>query len=143
MARLMNHFTASEKKHYTILTATSGDTGSAVASAFHGLENIEVVILFPLEEVSDTQRKQMTTLKGNVRVIAVKGKFDDCQRIVKKAFLDNSLSDLSLTSAIQSISADCCRSRFTIFLHGHGQDVCLWYSVYLQEITEILWVVLL
>lgn len=99
MARLMDHFTSAEKKHYTILTATSGDTGSAVASAFHGLRNIDVIILFPLGEVSDTQRKQMTTLKGNVRVIGIKGKFDDCQRIVKKAFLDRSLSYLSLTSA--------------------------------------------
>ncbi|NLA48333.1 MAG: threonine synthase [Bacteroidales bacterium] len=99
MARLMNHFTAGEKKHYTILTATSGDTGSAVASAFHGLSNINVIILFPLGEVSDTQRKQMTTLHGNVKVIGVNGKFDDCQRIVKKAFLDKSLSDLNLTSA--------------------------------------------
>ncbi|NLN30137.1 MAG: threonine synthase [Bacteroidales bacterium] len=99
MARLMNHFTAGEKKHYTILTATSGDTGSAVASAFHGLSNINVIILFPLGEVSDTQRKQMTTLHGNVKVIGINGKFDDCQHIVKKAFLDKSLSDLNLTSA--------------------------------------------
>ncbi|HBE42347.1 MAG TPA: threonine synthase [Bacteroidales bacterium] len=99
MARLMNHFISSEKRHYTILTATSGDTGSAVASAFHGLKNIDVIILFPVNEVSDTQRKQMTTLKNNIRVIAVKGKFDDCQRIVKRAFLDKSLRELCLTSA--------------------------------------------
>lgn len=99
MARLMNHFILSEQKHYTILTATSGDTGSAVASAFHGLKNIDVIILFPHDEVSDTQRKQMTTLKGNIRVIAVKGKFDDCQRIVKKAFADQDLSDYCLSSA--------------------------------------------
>lgn len=99
MARLMNHFIMPEQKHYTILTATSGDTGSAVASAFHGLNNIDVIILFPRDEVSDTQRKQMTTLKGNIRVIAVNGKFDDCQRIVKKAFTDNALSDHRLSSA--------------------------------------------
>lgn len=99
MARLMNHFITEQKQHYTILTATSGDTGSAVASAFHGLNNIDVIILFPEGEISDTQRKQMTTLKGNIKVIALKGKFDDCQRIVKQAFLDKSLRDLSLTSA--------------------------------------------
>ena len=99
MARLMNHFILSEQKHYTILTATSGDTGSAVASAFHGLKNIDVIILFPRDEVSDTQRKQMTTLKGNIRVIAINGKFDDCQRIVKQAFADKGLADLSLSSA--------------------------------------------
>ena len=124
MARLMNHFTASEKKHYTILMATSGDTGSAVASAFHGLENIEVVILFPLEEVSDTQRKQMTTLKGNVRVIAVKGKFDDCQRIVKKAFLDNSLSDLSLTSA-NSINIGRLLPQSVYYIFAWSRAGCL------------------
>ena len=99
MARLMNHFLASENRHYTILTATSGDTGSAVASAFHGLSSIDVVILFPSGEVSDIQRKQMTTLKGNIRVIAIDGKFDDCQMLVKKAFLDPSLSHIPLTSA--------------------------------------------
>ena len=99
MARLMNHFILPENKHYTILTATSGDTGSAVASAFHGLKNIDVIILFPLNEVSDTQRKQMTTLKGNIRVIGIKGKFDDCQRIVKKSFTDPELSAMCLSSA--------------------------------------------
>jgi threonine synthase len=99
MARLMYHFIASEKSHYIILTATSGDTGSAVANAFHGLSGIDVVILFPSGEVSETQRRQMTTLKGNIRVIAIDGKFDDCQMLVKRAFLDPSLSDIPLTSA--------------------------------------------
>jgi threonine synthase len=99
MARLMYYFTSSEKLHFSILTATSGDTGSAVASAFHGFKNIEVIILFPLNEVTDIQRKQMTTLGDNVRIIAVDGKFDDCQTLVKRAFTDPSLSSLSLTSA--------------------------------------------
>jgi threonine synthase len=70
-----------------------------VASAFHGFKNIEVIILFPLNEVTDIQRKQMTTLGDNVRIIAVDGKFDDCQTLVKRAFTDPSLSSLSLTSA--------------------------------------------
>lgn len=99
MARLMNHFIAQEKRHYTILTATSGDTGSAVASAFHGLDGIDVIILFPAKEVSDTQRKQMTTLTGNIKVIAIDGKFDDCQRLVKQAFTDKSLTHKGLSSA--------------------------------------------
>jgi threonine synthase len=99
MARLMNHFISAEQKHFTILTATSGDTGSAVASAFHGLKNIEVIILFPYMEVTATQRKQMTTFDDNVRVIALDGKFDDCQKLVKRAFSDPSLSLVSLTSA--------------------------------------------
>lgn len=99
MAKLMNHFASLGNQHFTILTATSGDTGSAIASAFHGLENIDVVILFPFREVTDIQRKQMTTLGGNIRVIAIDGKFDDCQRLVKKAFTDTSLSGMQLSSA--------------------------------------------
>jgi len=99
MARLMNHFMPDGKKRFTILTATSGDTGSAVASAFHSLDNIDVIILFPFSEVSDMQRKQMTTLKGNIKVLAVDGKFDDCQRLVKRAFTDPELAHLSLSSA--------------------------------------------
>jgi threonine synthase len=83
----------------TILTATSGDTGSAVASAFYGLKNINAIILFPAGEVTLMQRKQMTTLHNNIKVIAINGKFDDCQRLVKMAFLDPALSDISLTSA--------------------------------------------
>ena len=99
MGRLMQYFLGVDKQHLTILTATSGDTGSAVASAFHGLKNIRVVILFPFKEVTDMQRKQMTTLKDNIQVIAINGKFDDCQRLVKRAFMDTSLSHIPLSSA--------------------------------------------
>lgn len=82
-----------------ILTATSGDTGSAVAQAFYDLDNIEVVVLFPEKEVTGRQRKQMTTLAKNVHVMAVDGKFDDCQSMVKQAFVDPDFSDLNLSSA--------------------------------------------
>jgi threonine synthase len=99
MARLMHFYTSRDKMNFTILTATSGDTGSAVANAFHGLSNIDVIILFPVREVTDYQRKQMTTLGRNISVIAIDGKFDDCQLLVKKAFLDTSLLHCSLTSA--------------------------------------------
>jgi threonine synthase len=99
MSRLMNHFASLGNQHITILTATSGDTGSAVASAFYGLENIDVIILFPAGEITEIQRKQMTTLGGNVSVIAVDGKFDDCQRLVKQAFNDPLLSCRQLSSA--------------------------------------------
>jgi threonine synthase len=99
MARLMHHFISRDGRRYTILTATSGDTGSAVANAFHGLDNIEVVVLFPLREVTDIQRRQMTTLGGNIRILAVDGKFDDCQQMVKKAFLDPLLADFAFSSA--------------------------------------------
>jgi threonine synthase len=71
MSRLMNYYAALGNNHLTVLTATSGDTGSAIASAFHGLENIEVIILFPFGEVTEIQQKQMTTLGKNIRVIAI------------------------------------------------------------------------
>ena len=99
MGRLMQHFLEKENREITILTATSGDTGSAVANAFYGLDNIKVIILFPVNEVSDRQRKQMTTLKKNISVLAVDGKFDDCQALVKKAFSDPKLAHLGLSSA--------------------------------------------
>ena len=99
MSRLMQYFLSHSNQHLTILTATSGDTGSAVANAFYGLDNINAIILFPADEVTLMQRKQMTTLQKNISVIAINGKFDDCQKLVKMAFLDESLSEISLTSA--------------------------------------------
>jgi threonine synthase len=99
MSRIMQHYLSLNNQRLTILTATSGDTGSAVASAFYGFKNITVIILFPVDEVTLMQRKQMTTLQNNIKVFAIDGKFDDCQRLVKKTFLDQSLSDISLSSA--------------------------------------------
>lgn len=99
MARLMGRFVRETGQALTILTATSGDTGSAVASAFHGVDGIRVFVLFPLAEVSDRQRKQMTTLRGNIRTIAVEGKFDDCQWMAKEAFADPALRFIPLSSA--------------------------------------------
>ena len=84
----------------TVLVATSGDTGGAVASAFHGRRGYRVVVLFPGDAISERQRRQMTTLGGNVTAVAVAGTFDDCQRLVKEAFLDEALSEEhGLTSA--------------------------------------------
>jgi len=99
MARWMGVLMRAEGHDLVILTATSGDTGSAVAHAYHGVDRVEVVVLFPVAEVSDRQRRQMTTLGGNVHVFAVDGKFDDCQAMVKQAFADRGLSALRLTSA--------------------------------------------
>ncbi len=99
MARLMNYFLEEEKRSALVLVATSGDTGSAIANAFHGLKNVKVCVLFPEREVSERQRRQMTTLGGNVKVLAVDGKFDDCQRMAKQAFSDAELKQLNLTSA--------------------------------------------
>jgi threonine synthase len=99
MSRLMQYFISKNSQNLTILTATSGDTGSAVASAYYGLENIKVIILYPIEEVSAMQRKQMTTLGKNITVIGINGKFDDCQQLVKTAFTDSTLNHLPLSSA--------------------------------------------
>ena len=99
MGRLMQYYLKLEGKKLLILTATSGDTGSAVANAFYGLDNIELVVLFPRDEVTERQRKQMTTLGKNVRVLALDAKFDDCQALVKQAFADQELDHLSLSSA--------------------------------------------
>lgn len=89
MAQCLQHFAGDDK--ITILTATSGDTGAAVAHAFHGLDNIEVVILFPHGKISELQQKMFTTLSGNIRTLAVDGAFDDCQKLVKQCFDDAEL----------------------------------------------------
>jgi len=89
MASCLKYFSNGEK--ITILTATSGDTGAAVAHAFYGIENIEVVILYPQGKISDLQEKMFTTLGGNIRTVAIKGTFDDCQQLVKQSFDDREL----------------------------------------------------
>ncbi|MBN2152720.1 MAG: threonine synthase [Candidatus Lokiarchaeota archaeon] len=99
MSRIMSYYTEQDGRELLILTATSGDTGGAVASAFHGVKNIKVCVLYPAAEVSERQRRQMTTLGGNVQAIAVDGKFDDCQALVKRAFADPELAILNLSSA--------------------------------------------
>lgn len=99
MGRLMQYYLNRENRKLIILTATSGDTGSAVANAFYGLENIEIIVLFPRGEVTPRQRKQMTTLGNNVRILALDAKFDDCQALVKQAFSDPGLAHLPLSSA--------------------------------------------
>ena len=99
LAAAMEELLSGDDRKAIILTATSGDTGSAVAQAFHNKKNIEVVILYPSGRVSTLQEKQLTTLGGNVTALEVKGSFDDCQKMVKEAFLDKALSALPLTSA--------------------------------------------
>ena len=99
MGRMIQYFLKEDGTSIIILTATSGDTGSAVAHAFFGLENIKVVVLFPEKEVTVRQRRQMTTLGKNIFPLAIDGKFDDCQALVKKAFADSELQGLNLSSA--------------------------------------------
>lgn len=98
MAQCLSQF--SDGEPLTILTATSGDTGAAVAHAFHGIENIRVVILYPKGKISRLQEKMFCTLGGNIETIAVNGDFDDCQALVKKAFDDEVLKKaIGLNSA--------------------------------------------
>jgi len=100
LAAVMEEQLVQRKARAVILTATSGDTGSAVAHAFHGRDNIDVVILYPSGRVSPLQEQQLTTLGGNVTALEVQGSFDDCQRMVKEAFVDSELQKtLQLTSA--------------------------------------------
>lgn len=99
MARMFGRFLREDGRQVTILTATSGDTGAAVAHAFHNIPGVRVIVLFPIAEVSESQRKLMTTLKENVRTVAVDGKFDDCQAMVKRAFADPDLKHIPLSSA--------------------------------------------
>jgi threonine synthase len=97
-ARLLHHFT--DGTPLTILVATSGDTGSAVAQAFHGVPDTRVVVLYPEGKVSDVQEAQMASLGDNIVAVAVHGTFDDCQRLVKQAFADDDLrSHVWLTPA--------------------------------------------
>lgn len=100
MARLMSYYIQNENKNLTVLVATSGDTGSAVASAFHKVENINVIILYPSGKVSPLQELQLTTWGDNIRALEVEGTFDDCQKLVKTAFQDQTFKEeLNLTSA--------------------------------------------
>ena len=99
LARIMEHFLEVDKKKITILTATSGDTGGAVAQAFYKMYRIKVVVLYPKNEISNLQRKQMTTLGENIIAFGIEGKFDDCQKLVKTAFSDKELKHINLSSA--------------------------------------------
>jgi len=99
MARLMTRILPADRTR-TVLVATSGDTGGAVAAAFHGVPGYRVAVLFPRDGVSERQRRQMTTLGGNVTALAVEGTFDDCQRLAKECFMDRGVSErFGLTSA--------------------------------------------
>ncbi len=100
MARVMAYFNRNENDTLHILVATSGDTGSAVGSAFHNVEGLDVTILYPEGKISPLQEKQLSTFTGNVQALKIKGTFDDCQKLVKTAFTDTELrKQLRLSSA--------------------------------------------
>ena len=100
MSRCLGQFVKGAYKKVTVLVATSGDTGGAVANGFYNVEGVEVVILYPSGKVSSVQEKQLTTLGNNIHALEVNGNFDDCQQLVKQAFTDEELNkQLFLTSA--------------------------------------------
>lgn len=100
MSRCLSYFLQDQDKKVTVLVATSGDTGGAVAHGFYNIPGINVVILYPKNRVSPVQEKQLTALGGNITALEVKGNFDDCQKMVKQAFSDESINaELFLTSA--------------------------------------------
>ena len=104
MGRLMGYFLKGNTDEVNILVATSGDTGSAVAHGFYKVPNIKVCILYPKDKVSDIQEKQFTTLGHNITAIEIDGTFDDCQALVKTAFLDEELNNKMTLSSANSIN---------------------------------------
>ena len=121
MARLMAHFRTGEEAPLTVLTATSGDTGGAVAHAFLGLPGVRVVVLFPDGQVSPRQERQFSTLGENVQAVAVQGDFDDCQRMAKEVFQDSRIREaLPLTSA-NSINIGRFLPQSFYYFHAWGK----------------------
>jgi threonine synthase len=104
LAACMSRLRKPDQRPLTILVATSGDTGGAVAAAFHGRPGIEVAVLFPKGLVSPTQERQLTCWGDNVKSFAVRGTFDDCQRLVKQAFMDSALREQTELSSANSIN---------------------------------------
>jgi threonine synthase len=121
MARLMAWLTRGEDRGLVVLVATSGDTGGAVAAAFHQVPGTRVVILYPQGGVSELQEKQLTTLGGNITALEIQGTFDDCQAMVKSVFLDRQLAEmLNLTSA-NSINLARLVPQSFYYLHAARQ----------------------
>ncbi len=118
-ARFMSTFSPDEK--VTILVATSGDTGSAVANGFLGLENVDVVVLYPKGMVSNIQEKQFTTLGQNITALEISGTFDDCQKLVKEAFNDKDLRSKINISSANSISIARFLPQMVYYFHAFAQ----------------------
>jgi threonine synthase len=104
MAGCLGYFRRNDERPVTVLVATSGDTGGAVAHGFHHVPGVRVVILYPSGKVSTLQEKQLTTLNGNITALEIQGTFDDCQRMVKTAFLDRELQQRCLLTSANSIN---------------------------------------
>jgi len=121
MAQCLGYFSGNETSDVTVLVATSGDTGGAVANGFLGVQGVKVVILYPSGKVSDIQERQLTTLGQNITALEVDGTFDDCQKMVKTAFLDEALLErMQLTSA-NSINVARWLPQLFYFLFAYKQ----------------------
>ncbi len=120
MARFLSKFVSGAGK-LTILVATSGDTGSAVANGFLDVEGIDVVVLYPKGMVSEIQEKQFTTLGKNIKALEVKGTFDDCQRMVKEAFTDKELNRKMQLSSANSINVARFLPQAVYYFHAYAQ----------------------
>jgi threonine synthase len=121
MARLMSYFLTKENKEINILVATSGDTGSAVAQGFLDMPGIKVTILYPSKKVSEIQEKQLTTLGKNITALEVNGNFDDCQRMVKEAFLDKELNEKITLSSANSINISRLIPQSFYYFYAYAQ----------------------
>ncbi len=121
MSRLMAYFLKNTKQEINILVATSGDTGSAVGQGFFGVEGIKVTILYPKGKVSEIQEKQLTTIGGNVTALEIDGNFDDCQRLVKAAFLDTDLNEKLNLSSANSINIARLIPQSFYFFYAYGK----------------------
>jgi len=119
MARCLQAFSGDKK--VTILTATSGDTGAAVAHAFHGITNIRVVIMYPKGKISLLQEKMFTTLGGNIETIAVEGDFDDCQALVKQSFDDQELKEAIGLNSANSINISRLLAQICYYFEAVAQ----------------------
>ena len=104
MSRCLGYFSREQSRRVTVLVATSGDTGSAVANGFLGVDGVDVVILYPSGKVSKVQELQLTTLGQNITALEVEGTFDDCQAMVKRAFSDTELTERMFLTSANSIN---------------------------------------
>jgi len=123
MARCLGYFSAQKetKEPVTVLVATSGDTGGAVARGFLNVDGVDVVILYPTKKVSDIQEKQLTTLGANIKALEVDGVFDDCQAMVKTAFLDEEITSKRKLTSANSINIARWLPQLFYFLFAYKQ----------------------
>jgi threonine synthase len=122
MARLLGYFIRKEgKRQVNVLVATSGDTGSAVANGFLGVEGIHVYVLYPKGKVSEIQEKQFTTLGRNITAVEVDGTFDDCQALVKSAFMDQELNERMLLTSANSINVARFLPQAFYYFYAYAQ----------------------